>query len=94
MKALVLLLPLLAGCVGNPVIPTEVRVPVPVSCVTEQPKKPAMLSDAELRALDDFKLPIALTLDRRVRQAYEAELEAVLAGCLTPKSAALERLRW
>lgn len=89
MRALALLLPLLAGCVGNPVIPTEVRVPVQVSCVAEQPKKPLMLTDAELQALDDFKLPIALTLDRRVRQAYEAELEAVLAGCWIPKNGGL-----
>lgn len=89
MRRLVLLLPLLAGCVGNPVIPTEVRVPVPVSCVTEPPVKPRMLSNAELRALDDFKLPIALTLDRAQRIQYEAELEAVLAGCWIPKAGGL-----
>lgn len=71
----------LAGCSTIPEAPREVRVPVPVPCVTQAPQRPSMLSDADLLALDDYGLVIALARDRRVRQGYEATLEAVVAGC-------------
>lgn len=72
---------LLAGCASGPQIPKEVRVPVPVSCIDQPSAKPSMLSDAELLALDDYALVIALARDRRVRQGWEATIEAVVAGC-------------
>lgn len=72
---------LLAGCASGPLIPKEVRVPVPVSCIERPPVRPSMLSDAELLALDDYALVIALARDRRVRQGWEAVLEATIAGC-------------
>lgn len=72
----------LALLVGCTTIPKEVRVPVPVPCIPERPARPSLLADAELRAFDDYGLVIALARDRRLRQAYEAELEAALAGCL------------
>lgn len=71
----------LAGCASGPQIPKEIRVPVPVSCIDQAPVKPSMLSDAELLALDDYALVIALARDRRVRQGWEAGLEAVIEGC-------------
>ena len=74
-------LALLAGCAAGPEIPREVRVPVPVACIDQPPPRPAMLSDAELLALDDYGLVLALARDRRIRQGYEAELEAVVEGC-------------
>lgn len=71
----------LAGCSAIQQPPREVRVPVAVPCITQPPARPSMLSDAELLALDDYALVIALARDRRIRQAYEAEIEAELAGC-------------
>lgn len=71
----------LAGCASGPQIPKEIRVPVPTPCIDQPPAKPSMLSDAELLALDDYGLVIALARDRRVRQGYETELEAVVEGC-------------
>lgn len=75
---------LLAGCGTQLVIPDEVKVAVPTSCAAEKPKRPQLPTDQELAGLDDFHLPIALHLDRRLRQQYEAELEAVLSGCWQP----------
>ena len=77
---------ILAGCSSAPTIPDppkEVRVPVPIPCLkpSDVPQRPSMLSDAQLDALDDKRAVIALGQDRRVRQAYEAKLEAVTAGC-------------
>lgn len=73
---------LLAGCASGPEIPREVPVMVPVPCITERPIRPSLLSDAELLALDDYGLILALARDRRVRQAYQAQIEAAIAGCL------------
>lgn len=82
MKSKYLLLAfLLTGCASGPEIPREVRVPVPTPCIDRIPQRPSMLSDAELLALDDYGLVIALARDRRVRQGYIAELEATVAGC-------------
>jgi hypothetical protein len=77
---------LLAGCSSAPTIPDpprEVRVPVPVPCLRPEdvPQRPSMLSDAQLDALDDKRAVIALGQDRRVRQGYEASMEAAIAGC-------------
>ena len=79
--ALILLVGSLAGCASGPQIPKEVRVPVPVPCIDRAPQRPSMLSDAELLALDDYGLVIALARDRRVRQGWEATVEALLEGC-------------
>lgn len=80
-RAAVAILPL-AGCAsGPPPLPVEVRVPVATPCIAESPARPDLLSDGALAALDDYRLVIELARDRRLRQAYEAELEAVVAGC-------------
>ena len=71
----------LAGCSSVPELPTEIRVPVPVPCIDRAPARPSLLADAELLALDDFGLVVALARDRRIREAYVIELEAVVAGC-------------
>lgn len=70
-----------AGCSSVPTAPKEVRIPIPIPCLTFAPIKPSMLSDAELLALDDYGLVIALARDRRIRQGYEAELESVIEAC-------------
>jgi hypothetical protein len=71
----------IAGCSNLPSVPDIVRVPVPVPCLDSAPVRPALLSDAELLALDDFELIVSLAKDRRQRQGYEATLEAAVAGC-------------
>lgn len=72
----------LAGCAsGPPPLPVEVRVPIAVPCLSEVPARPELLTDGALVALDDYRLVLELARDRRLRQAYEAELEAVVAGC-------------
>lgn len=71
----------LTGCASAPEIPREVRVPVPTPCIDRAPQRPSMLSDAELLALDDYGLVIALARDRRVRQGWEATIEALVEGC-------------
>ncbi len=75
------MLAILAGCASSPQIPREVRVPIPVPCISQAPVRPALLSDQDLLALDDYGLVLGLARDRRLRQAYEAQLEAAIAGC-------------
>lgn len=72
---------LLVGCVHSPTVPDVVRVPVPVRCVESVPERPELVSDAELLSLDDYGLVVSLARDRRQRQGYEAQLEAVIEGC-------------
>jgi hypothetical protein len=72
---------LVAGCSTVPEPPREVRVPVPVPCIEKAPERPSLMSDGELLALDDYGLVIALARDRRLRQGYQTELEATIAGC-------------
>lgn len=78
---LLFVLAALGGCSTIPEAPKEVRIPVAVPCIERPPGKPSMLSDAELLALDDFGLVVALARDRRIRQGWEATLEALVEGC-------------
>lgn len=72
-----------SGCATDRIVPQEVRIPVPVSCLKEgdSPVRPSMMSDEQLDGLDDKRAVVALGQDRRIRQAYEARLEAALAAC-------------
>lgn len=73
----------LAGCSTVPPVPEVVRVPVPVPCLERAPERPELLTDAQLAELGDYRLVLELARDRRIRQAYEAELEAAVAGCVS-----------
>ena len=64
-------------------VPEVVRVPVPVPCLERAPERPALLTDAQLAELGDYRLVLELARDRRIRQAYEAELEAAVEGCVS-----------
>ena len=80
----------LAACGTAP--PAAVDVPLPVTCVREVPRAPALVTDAELRAMNEYQLPLALWRDRLQRRAYERELETVVAACqlvAAPSSARL-----
>jgi type IV pilus biogenesis protein CpaD/CtpE len=68
----------LMGCASKPQI---VQVPVAVPCVANVPARPVLVTDAELRDMTDFQIPIALFRDRELRQAYQAVLEAIVGAC-------------
>lgn len=68
-----------------PPIPEKQLVPVPVPCLDEPVPRERFMSDAELKAMDDYHAVIALWLDRRLRGIYEKKLEAAMAGCWQPK---------
>lgn len=72
---------LLAGCATAPALPERVEVPVPVPCVAEVPARPDLVTDAQLRAMTDYQIILALARDRLQRRQYEAELEAALSAC-------------
>lgn len=67
---------LVAAC-SNPVRPTSVIE----KCRITAPTKPDMVSDDALKAMNDYQLTLSLYLDRRVRQGYEAQLEAAIQQC-------------
>lgn len=79
---------MLASCASNGKYPNPpkveiVKVPVNVSCVGVLPIKPKLMTDAELTSLKDKpgSFVYALHIDRLQRDAYMAELEAVIEGC-------------
>jgi hypothetical protein len=76
----------MAACSTAP--PAAVDVPIPVSCVREAPRAPALVTDAELRAMNEYQLPLALWRDRLQRRSYERELEAVVQACSQAPAAA------
>lgn len=86
MKRIVLLVSTicLAGCESLPVAPqvTEVKIPVQVKCLGDVPKKPKLITDAELLQLDYAQFVMALHKDRLERDIYEIQLEIAIAGCI------------
>ena len=86
MKRIVLLMSTicLAGCESLPVTPqvTEVYKTVQVKCLGEVPKKPKLITDAELLQLDYAQFVTALHKDRLERDIYERQLETAIAGCI------------
>lgn len=75
---------LLAGCANSAPRVDVVRVPVPVPCLDRAPDKPTFLTDEAFATLPLGTFVTELWADRRDRQAYEAELEAAVAGCVAP----------
>lgn len=75
---------IISGCASIPNPPKEVRIPVPVPCLSasDLPEKPDFVTDAALSVMTDGDLILSLAADRRQNQGYRAELEAVLAGCV------------
>lgn len=81
MKVIMLLAALLAGCVGAPPAPIEVKIPVYVPCVTAAPARPDYEFARLTQAAPDGEKVLALARDWPRGRAYEGELEAVIAGC-------------
>lgn len=71
----------LTGC-ATPGIPERIEVPVPVSCLPASlPTRPQVFTDAELGAMGDFHLVIALRQNAVRLGDYATELEAILIAC-------------
>lgn len=75
----------LAACQHVVQIPKEVPIPVAVSCV-DQGKRPrlpdgAMRPEAEIRALEDYKVIPRLRADRLELLDYARSAEAIVDGC-------------
>jgi type IV pilus biogenesis protein CpaD/CtpE len=89
---LLALVALLAGCAApKPEIrvvrePVEVRVPVPVACVSAEalPRLPALAGDATLASLSDRDLVLSLDQQRRLLRAHQQQADALLAACARP----------
>jgi hypothetical protein len=75
-----LFLVLISGCSSVPRT-VEVRVPVPVPCVEQRPQRPRVLTAAELKTMDDYRMTLGLAYDLAQLQLYALALEAALAGC-------------
>jgi tetrahydromethanopterin S-methyltransferase subunit C len=71
---------LLAACGGIPEKVVEVKIPVPVSCVTNI-VKPNFITEAQLKEMQAGNFVTALHIDRLKRISYIAELEAVISAC-------------
>ena len=69
---------LLAGCGTTTQV---VRVPVPVPCVVELPAAPTISTDAELRAMSDYRLVLAIARERLQLLGYSDELRAAADTC-------------
>ena len=71
----------LAGC-GSTVVRTErVEVPVPVPCVVPVIERPAWAMDALPVDAGLYETVRAALVEIEQRRAYEARLEAAVAGC-------------
>ena len=76
-----LLILLLAGCATKPAT-IEVKVPVYVSCVKAVPVRPAFAALALPSDASEGEKVMAMARDTLLHFKYEAQLEAVIAGCL------------
>ncbi|MGV8867626.1 MAG: hypothetical protein ACOH2S_11935 [Janthinobacterium svalbardensis] len=74
----------LAGCGSVPPVPQRVDVPVFTACVKVVPKRPAYEFDQLAPLAADGEIVLALARDWPRGRKYEAELEAVIAGCIPP----------
>jgi len=83
MRYLPLLL-LLAGCNGSlPPAPKEVRIPVPVPCISRGDLPPKdFLEDSALARLSDFDFVIALRLDQLNQRTWIEKADALLEACV------------
>lgn len=71
----------LVGCASAPPAPVRVDMPVIVPCVGEVPPRPAYEFDRLPATATDGEIVLALARDWTRGRKYDAELEAVIAGC-------------
>ncbi|HEX8610124.1 MAG TPA: hypothetical protein VF800_02455 [Telluria sp.] len=70
------------GCTSSPPLVQEVKIPVYRSCVTEVPARPTFGTRTLAPDASNGEKILALARDLPVHLKYEAQLEAVIAGCL------------
>ena len=72
---------LLAGCATAPQVPTVVKVPVAVPCVTAPLDKPLVMDESVLLALDEYAATIQVWTERLILRAYSEKAEAIIQAC-------------
>lgn len=77
---------MLAGCGSAPLAPQRVEVPVFTPCVKVVPQRPAYEFDQLTPAATDGEIVLALARDWIRGRPYEAQLEAIIEGCLSVAS--------
>lgn len=82
MKWLIVLV--LAGCSSAPRPLQRVEVPVSTACIQTVPQRPVYEFDQLAPVASDGEIVLALARDWPRGRKYEAELEAVIAGCIPP----------
>ncbi|UOD28799.1 hypothetical protein INH39_25660 [Massilia violaceinigra] len=73
---------LLTACAGAPRTVQEVKVPVYRSCVAAAPARPTFATRTLAPDASAGEKVLALARDLPAHLKYEAQLEAVIAGCL------------
>ncbi|NIA00887.1 hypothetical protein F2P46_35090 [Massilia sp. CCM 8734] len=73
---------LLSACAGPAPVVQEVKVPVYRPCVTAAPARPTFATRTLAPDASNGEKILALARDLPVHLKYEAQLEAVIAGCL------------
>jgi hypothetical protein len=68
-----------SGCATSQI--REVKIPIPVPCITAVPTRPASAFDGVPIDAPVFDQVRGLTLDRERMGAYVGEMEAVLEAC-------------
>jgi hypothetical protein len=76
----------ISGCTSAPKIPpapkvVEIKVPYTVPCVDVMPDKPAINTDMDLLALNDYDFIQAIHTDRLKLDDYALKLETILLAC-------------
>lgn len=74
----------LAGCATRPAQLVEIRVPVPVECRVDKPKRPAMPTEQLQKAQALDRKVTALLAEIEIREGYEIKLHAALDVCTQP----------
>ena len=77
-----LILVLLTACASAPPVVQEVKIPVYRPCVTAAPARPTFATRTLAPDASAGEKVLALARDVPVHLKYEAQLEAVIAGCL------------
>ena len=78
-KLLIILVLVISGCATTQGPPVEVKIPVPVKCLTEDPNIPTYRFNPPYTSA--FEAARDLLGDREVALAYENELRTALKSC-------------
>lgn len=71
----------LSGCLGTAVTVQQVKIEVPVPCVTQVPEKPSYPFQSAMEEEDEFSKVKKALAEIELRDAYETKLEVIVQGC-------------